>query len=201
MKPDGNVAFKVTWVYGDKNRPFASACSPEGREINIRLLKKTWCSQPENRCRKAFDAGNRRPPVEATDSSIPCYDAMVFRWWAFASGWFHHGAKRGQPIPMKFVRPGKLAFLTSRNYEMAEADRIVIGCYRISDVYDEDGSVWADSEPGPDRIRVTDLSRAPRYWDYHRQAGGPRWGTGLFRYLPDAEAELLVVAVQKAANR
>jgi len=201
MAHDGNVAFKVTWVYGEKGRPFASACTSEGREINSRLLKKTWCTQPQNNCYKVLKTNNRRPPVEIDESDIPCYDAVVFRWWAFASGVFHHGAKRGQPIPMRFVRPGKLAFLTSRNHEMSERNRLVIGCFRISEVCDEDGSVWAVSEPGPDRIRVTDLSRAPRYWDYHKQTGGPRWGTGLFRYLPDTEAQRLFLAVHKAAKR
>ncbi len=199
MKPDGNVAFKVTWVYGRKG-PFTSACTEDGRRINIQLAKKTWCSQPENSCHRALIAG-QPGPVGFDESSYPCNDVIAFRRWAFSAGYFHHGDRRGHPISLRFARLGKLGFLTSRNHEMSERDRIVLGCFRVSHVgANEHGEMWVESDPAS-RVRVLDPAQAPRYWDYHRQTSGPSWGTGLFRYLPDDEAERLLVAVQRAAAR
>lgn len=200
MRPDGNVAFKLTWVYGTQG-PFTSACTDDGRRTNIKLAHHVWCSQPENKCFKALEAVEPGQ-VKVDDDSYPCNDVMAFRWWAFSSGWFHHGDRRGRPIPMRFVNPGKLAFLTSRRHDMTEEQRVVLGCFRVSEVCEDDaGGLWAHSEPGPDRIWVRDQERAPRYWEFHRQASGPSWGTGLFRYVPDSEAERLYAALHKAAGK
>src|SRR5436190_6419814 len=109
MRPDGHVAFKVTWVYG-RTGPFTSPCTAEGREANIAIERKVWCSQRQNSCCKAFAAGNTRGPV----SGSPCYDVDVFREWGFGGGVYHHGKRRGQPIPLRFAELGKLAFLTSK---------------------------------------------------------------------------------------
>jgi hypothetical protein len=193
---DGNVAFKVTWVYGQEG-PFTTPCTAEGRDTNIRLEKKVWCSQPECPCNEAWRRGNRAGPVEP----VPCYDADIFRRWRFGGGVYHHGPRKDTPIHMWFVKPGKLAFFTSRNIEMAERDRIVIGCFEIDEIVDQEG--WghmALSKPAS-RIRVADLSKAPRFWDYHKQRGGPRWGTGLFRYLPDTEAKRLRTALERVGVR
>lgn len=198
MKHYGNVAFKVTWVYGSHG-PFSSACTAEGRQINVN--KKTWCSQPENRCCEVVRKGNVGGPVKFDDSNYPCNDVMAFRWWSFSSGWFHHGRRKGHPIPMLRAQPGRLAFLTSRPVEVPESDRMVIGCYRIAAVEeDEAGGLWAESDPKAERLRVTDLQKAPRFWDFYKQDGEPRWDTGLFRYLPDSMAEQMLKAVRRASK-
>jgi len=49
------------------------------------------------------------------------------------------------------------------------------------------------------KVRVRNFKRAPRFWDFHTQNGPPRWGTGLFRYLPNSEALKLFEAVKAAA--
>ncbi|HPW21243.1 MAG TPA: hypothetical protein PLE61_10580 [Vicinamibacterales bacterium] len=199
MKPDGNVAFKVTWVYGRRG-PFSTACTPEGRRLNIEVDKRTWCSQRQNRCNKLWRAGNRGRPYPVSESDYPCLDVMALRSWSFSAGYYHHGKRKDEPIPMRGVKVGKLAFLTTRRHDMSEADRIVIGCFRVSAVVDEDGHFRVEGQRTSERLRVRDFARAPRYWDYHRQTGGPRWGTGLFRYLPDAEAQRLFLAVRNAAG-
>jgi len=192
---DGNVAFKVTWVYGQQG-PFTTPCTAEGRETNIRL-KKVWCSQPECPCNEAWRKGNRAGPV----TPVPCYDANIFIEWQFGGGSFHHGPRKGQPIQIRFAKRGKLAFFTSRRVDMREQDRIVVGCFEIDDISAKQG--WghvATSKPGS-RIEVVDLSKAPRFWDFHKQAGGPRWGTGLFRYLQDGEAKKLCEALERLGVR
>jgi hypothetical protein len=146
-------------------------------------------------------AGNTGGPLTFGESDYPCNDVMVFRWWAFSSGSFHHGPRKGHPIPMRHASPGKLAFLTSRRMDMPEAERRVIGCFRISEIEETDGEFWALSDSASERIRVTEMSRAPRFWDFYRQSGGPRWNTGLFRYLPDNKTTKLYAAVVRAAKR
>lgn len=192
----GNVAFKLNWLYG-RYGPFTTACTAKGRDINIRLAKRTWCSQPECPCNEVWRRGNAGPPVK----ECPCYEVNAIEGGGFGGGLYHSGPKKGEPIPMRRAQAGKLAFLTSKTYDMREAERLVIGCYRIGSL--EKRAEWHDifarPEPGTE-LWVRDLSRAPRFWDYHRQLGGPRWNTGLFRYLPDEEAVALYAAVQKVAS-
>jgi len=114
---DGNVAFKVTWVYG-QNGPFTSPCTPAGRDINIRRQKKVWCSQPENPCNQLFQRGNKGLLAA---KEYPCIDAVIFTRWSFGGGVYHTGARQGNPIPLNHVRPGKLAFFTSRNIDQNPA--------------------------------------------------------------------------------
>lgn len=195
MKPDGNVAFKVTWVYG-KTGPFTSPCTAEGRETNIRTEQKVWCSQPENACYKAYAAGNTRGPV----GGEPCYDVSAFRRWRFSSGVYHSGRRRDQPIQLRFAESGKLAFLTSRRADAKESDRLVLGFFEIAHVRGRGAHVWVVGKPGV-QVPNPALHSAPRFWKFYRQSGGPRWGCGLFRYISDDQAARLKDAVMKAAGK
>lgn len=105
-------------------------------------------------------------------------------------------------IPFKHYQPGKWAFFTSRPIDSPEEDRRIIGCYKITGrEWDVDMEDWFLVGNNPKaRYRCLDLKNAPRYWDFHQQNGGPRWGTGLFRYLSDVEAINMVRAVQEVAK-
>ncbi len=194
---DGNVAFKVTWVYG-KDGPFTSPCTPEGRDINIRQQKKVWCSQPVCPCNRLFRRGNLGVVTPAEE---PCYDFQIFTSWTFGAGIYHTGERQGQPIPIKHVRPGKLAFFTSRNIDMPENERIIIGCFEIAGLeFDQENGFVVQAKEGSG-LKVPDLENAPRFWQFYSQKGGPRWNTGLFRYLPDKVAQDMYNAVEKAIGK
>jgi hypothetical protein len=195
MRPDGHVAFKVTWVYG-KTGPFTSPFAAEGRETNIRIERKVWCSQSENLCHKAYMAGNARGPVR----SSPRYDVDALREWGFGGGFYHHGPRRGQPISLRFAKIRKLAFLMSQPVEAKESDRVVLGFFEIADLTGPDGDVWVSGKTGV-RVPTSSLHNAPRFWKFYRQSGRPRWGCGLFRYMSDVQAMKLKDAVMKAAGR
>jgi hypothetical protein len=195
----GNVAFKVTWVYGETG-PFASPCTPTGRRINIQRRRVTWCRQPECPCRQLFDAGNTEP-YDRDKEYWPCYDSAIFDKWSFGGGRFHGETRKGQKIPFKNFRLGKLAFFTTRRHDMEEEDRVVIGCYRIAKAITDPDFDMLVAAAGDFKLRVRDFDQAPRFWEFHRQKGEPHWGTGLFRYLPDEEASALLEAVQKVAVR
>jgi hypothetical protein len=193
-----HLAFKVTWVYGTKG-PFTSPCNAEGRIVNIRREKKVWCTQKENPClRILVDDDNKGAPDE-----IPCYDAAIFKLWAFGGGVYHTGERVGEPICIRHVEPGSYAFFTSKPYGAPEDARVVIGCFEVAEPEREADPHWGfrvTSVPSS-RIRLRDLDNAPRFWQSHHQNGPPRWGTGLFRYLPNYEAFELLAAVREAAAR
>ncbi len=197
---DGNVAFKVTWVYGKKG-PFTTPCTSEGRDINIRLAKKPWCSSEGCPCNERWREERTRGVILPPVDQVVCYDAGIFKEECFGGGYFHHGPKTGQPIMIRHAKPGRMAFLTTKNHEMDEADRIVIACYQIREVEFEPENWGCRLLSWPKSfVRIKDFSKAPRYWKFREQAAGPIWGTGLFRYVTDAEAEALKAAVLEAAG-
>jgi hypothetical protein len=173
MKPDGNIAFKLNWVYG-KDGPFTSPCTAAGRAINIGEAYKVWCSQSQNNCYRAYAAGNKAGPV----SGSPCYETDAFRNWSFSGGVYHNGPRRGTPIPIRFALPGKVAFFTSRRPDMKEHDRIVLAVFEIAEVEEDDGQVWVSGKRGL-RVPTSLLHHAPKFWEFYRQAAAPRWGCGL----------------------
>jgi len=189
-----SVAFKVTWVYGEHG-PWTTPCTPEGRRIHIRDEGRVWCSQPECRCNDLVDTEERLPEDEE-----PCYDSRAPRDFRFSAGVYHDGPRAGQPIPMKQTGVGKLAFLTSRRHDMSEEDRVIIACFRIDGVgprEDYEGTfVWAEKgSPYARRVPPDRIGEAPRFWDYRKGGAEPVWGSGLFRYIPDDEAQAMWDAV------
>jgi len=188
----GNIAFKVTWVMG-VDGPFTGPCIPEVRAFNVK--NRRWCSQRQCECCRAV-LKNLSGPVR--DES-PCNDVAIFGNWEFSAGWYHKGTHKDQPIPLRHAEAGKLAFFTTRQPGQPEKNRIVIGCYRIASIAEYDKEFWVTSEEAG-RLRVNDLAKAPRFWHYYHLEDGPRWGSGLFRYLSDRTAERLYTSVERAAG-
>lgn len=189
-----NVAFKVTWVYGEDG-PWTSPCTPEGRVTNIRNDRKVWCNQAKCPCSDLLDTDARLPR-----DSRPCYDYRgPLEYW-FASGVYHQGPKQGQGIPMLQTGVGKFAFLTSRRYGTPEADRIIIASFVIDqfgDIPDLGEYAVASSQDSPYSLGVPfeRLDQAPRFWDYRDADASPDWRTGLFRYVSDDEARAMREAI------
>ena len=170
-----NVAFKVTWVYGEYG-PWSSPCSPEGRLINILREGKVWCSQPDCPCHELLDTDDRLPA-----GAIPCYDCRAPLDFRFTSGLHPRGPRKGEPIPMRRTGVGKFAFLTSRRHDMTEAERIVVACFRIDHVGDHPDlrgyAVWADEgSPHALRVPLDRLDEAPRFWGLPQDRQGPTLG-------------------------
>jgi hypothetical protein len=199
-RPDGNIAFKVTWVYG-KHGPFSSSCTPMGREINVVNDPRVWCSQPDCPCFKILHSKSNKGDYwkhysKTGPNKWPCYDAAVFTTWRFGAGIYHHGRNKNKPIPVRYWRVGKLAFLTSKESGQPESKRKIIGCFEIARVTQE--PYWGNViYAGALRLRVANFNKAPLYWAFHRQSGPPRWNTGLFRYIPDKEAQAMLAALRK----
>ena len=200
-EPSGlqNVAFKVTWVYGEHG-PWTTPCTPEGRLINILREGKVWCGHPKCPCRDLVDTEKRLPI-----GSDPCLDYRAVPDLRFAPGWVIDDQRVYDPMPMTRTGVGKFAFLTSRRHEMAEKDRVVIACFRIDHVGDlpELGpySVRADKgSPHALRVPLDRLDQAPRFWEFRRTGRKSNWGQGLFRYIPDEEAQAIWQAMEAVCD-
>src|SRR5207249_10006128 len=124
----------------------------------------------------------------------PCYDAPVFTTWSFGTGIYHHGRKKNKPMPIKYWKVGKVAFLTSKKSGEPESTRKIIGCFSVAGMTHDQH--WGNMlHAGSIRLRVTNVNPAPLYSSLHRQGGPPRWNTGLFRYIPDGEAQKMLAAL------
>ena len=189
-----HIAFKVNWVYGEHG-PWTTPCTPEGRLISILREGHVWCSQPENECHRLVDT-DEVLPVDAR----PCMDYVGYRELRFVGGTHHSGPHKGKGTAIHRTDVGKLAFLTSRRRDMAEEDRIIIACFRI----DEKGRfpsgedyVAADpSKPYALRVPLDRLDDAPRFWAHRAEDESRMWGSGLFRYVGNDEAERMWQAME-----
>jgi hypothetical protein len=197
--PDGNLAFKVTWIHGS-NGPFSSPCSAVGRKINIVDEPRVWCSQQSCPCAQIYfghkNVGDYWQYHNQNDfDDWPCYESMVFIRWQFGAGIFHNGSNVGNAIPIKHWRRGKFAFLTSREPGKSESERRIIGCFSMDRMtkHPDWGNVL---HAGSIKLKSANFSNAPLFWNHHHQPSGPRWNTGLFRYLPDHEAKSMLQALK-----
>jgi len=193
-----NVAFKLNWVYG-ADGPFTTACTPEGRLINIIGEGKVWCNQPECACHALADTDELLPA-----DALPCLDLRGYRTLRFSGGTYHSGSRRGTGIAIHDTAPGKLAFLTSRRHDMAEDERIIIACFRIDRVEtnEETGedTVAAGDPPLGLRVPPERFEDAPRFWDFRAADESRLWRSGLFRYVPDDEAATMWAAMEEVCD-
>ena len=202
MRHDGNIAFKLNWVQG-KNGPFRGPCTSEGRILNIQRLKKVWCSQDECDCKQLYlaelEQGKSLPPAA---NQCVCYEVGAFQLKRYWGGVLHTGPRQNEPMRMLHAREGKWAFLTTRTPQSREQDRIVLACFQIAAVkFDEEWGAHAVFAKKGTWVQVAKDGVPPSFWKHHNQPAGPLWGTGLFRYLPDAQAESLRQEVLVAAGK
>lgn len=196
---DGNVAFKVTWVQGERG-PWTTPCTAAWRRRHVHEYPQPWCSDPACLCCELVDTDERIDPDE-----WHCYDYPVFERWAFGPG----VSSRGDAKEMPQARVGKIAVLTSRLPWREEGDRRIIGCFRIGSLgwTSEFGTFEATAKEGSAHRRRVPPERAkdgPRFWDlYHPPTPlrTPVWSYGLVRYLSDADASSMWEAVEAEAGR
>ena len=119
---DGNVAFKCTYNDGGDSGfvGFGGTCT-NGNIIRNVKKRRTWCSHPDNRCRKFYERGFR-----GNKPGSPCYESQIFTRWGFGPGTYHSGDRDGEPIPMNLAREGKVALLTTRHPDGCESRMALI---------------------------------------------------------------------------
>jgi hypothetical protein len=183
------VAFKVTYNDGGANGGlvgFRGVCSPSNIVENIVNRRMTWCSQKKNPCFQYFlSRFGGRPPTESN-----CYESTLLarQPMRFSAGYYHHGPKVGEPIPMRGVASGDLAVLTTMPPGAAQEGRIVFGWFRVGGVGKDNSGCFVESDGSMDTVLPDDVARQARFWRYYQNSDGSRkWGTGLFRYLSEQQ--------------
>lgn len=182
-----SVAFKCTYNDGDEGASvgFNGTCSLDNIRRNL-LAGRVWCNSSE--CRQFYDSG-----MQGREPQRPCYESELFQKWRFCSGVYQSGPKAGESIPMVSPGKGKIAVLTTRFPGESEAQRKIIGAFRIGKVTDN-----CEVSAAPDgRVRLTlDEAMQLHFWAYYGTPGDqPFWGYGLFRYLEDGQVHRLLVDV------
>ena len=184
-----HVAFKCTYNDGGEGAlvGFSEVCTDVNIAKNINS-GHVWCSERNCVCRQRYDRRFKgaRPSVMADWE--PCYESHLFRGsaWQFGCGMYHHGRRRGQPIPVTGITPGAIALLTTRFPGDAEGDRKIIGLFEVEKVLRKPGESVKVVGSRKRGLRLPlEEARDLFYWDYVTTSAGARWNTGLFRYVSD----------------
>lgn len=165
-----NLAFKCTY----NDAAFRGICSPQTYEYNL-SKGRAWCEKAKCRSFK----GN------PTKEDHPCYESILFTEWRFGAGWDHRKVER--PRPIKEVKEGKIALLTTLEPNKEEKDRRIIGFLtidRLEEGEEKETVVYGD----PNKSLELDPQLIIRFWDYYKNLKAPErvfWGSGLFRYVQD----------------
>jgi hypothetical protein len=180
-----SIAFKCTYNDGGEGVfvGFADTCSKENIERNVRN-KRVWCSSPLCECSKFYSKSMKGAmPVE------PCYESRLFREWSFGAGGFHTGLKAGD-IHLTKSAPGKFAILTTRFPGDTEADRRIIGLFKIAQI--ENQNTVLATPAGRIRLPLEEATEL-FFWAYLSNSNNdPDWRTGLFRYLEDGQVHRIL---------
>jgi hypothetical protein len=193
-----HVAIKCTYNDGGVGKyvGFDGRCSIENMKRNIEG-GRVWCTQDSCPCSKYYRRGFRG---DITDE--PCYESGLFRYWSFGAGTYHHGKKAGQAINLHDTEAGRLAILTTRFPDEPEGRRRIVGLFKIGRI--EGGGETDMILKGQRDFRVrlpVEEARELYFWDFYRNAsGGPRWGTGLVRYMSDEQVAGVLQAVLMTAR-
>lgn len=187
-KHDGNVAFKCTYNDGGQQSyvGFDGTCSNGNILRNVVTNPRTWCSDAKNECQMFRTNGFKgRRPIK------PCYESELIQRWRYGAGFFHTGKRAGEPISMNHAKLGKVALFTTRHPELDnESDRLVFGISRIERIIeDKNGATWIHGDRSMCIRLAESTAFALPYWKYKSlpKRNKPEWGSGLFRYISDAE--------------
>ena len=187
--PNG-LAFKVTYNDGGASGGligYRGVCSEHIIVRNVEVDRRTWCSNPESKCRQYCDGGRKGPRPKVGDDV--CYESALlsrkpFKFW---TGTYLSGQRRGEPIPIgrERVSTGDIVLLTTRAPKHAERDRIIFGCYRVGKIGIDERGNFVESDGTMDLVLPDDIARQCRYWDYQcpNRDGSVSWRSGLVRYL------------------
>ena len=198
---EGNVAFKFNYCDGGQSQEqigFNGACSDRMIRYNIEDAKHVWCSQHDCDCMQYYHHSISRSELDnrCRGDMYICYESQLLRDWRAMAGYYHNGQRAGEPMRIKKAKLGGLCVLTSRTQEDTEAKRFVFGVFLADKFITEaDGDseyVVAVESLSEYRLKFSEnQARQLLFWKYHSNENdsvNPRWGSGLHRYISDAEA-------------
>ena len=197
-----HIAFKCTWHDGGTDG-FEGICSEDNMKFNVD--HRVWCSRRENRCHKyLYEHGDYPGDYQGS----PCYEGALFTSsnngpsWEMGFGVYHTGQRAGQTIePKGNLGLGSIGILTSRQRNVEESERIVVGIHYYRDrPYPKAGSYFIR---GDDTLsfRVYPALRV-RFWDHYSNpnTAKAKWGAGLYRWMSKDQVDSLLFELYSRAN-
>jgi hypothetical protein len=194
--PDGNIAFKVTYVDSGWN----GVCSDNICEYNRE--HRRWC-QEASKGRIDCRHSKWTNPDNLNADHYPCYDSVALKALQFSPGVDHGKTRAGTPRRCKQAKVGKLALFTSVEPGQPENERFIFAVAKI-------GAVFPVKKNGFEVFRckkqgslVFHESLRPRFWRYYANPNKPEkkaWGSGLFRYVTDKQVRSLLEDVIRPEN-
>ncbi len=198
---EGNMAFKFNYCDGGQSQEqigFYGVCSDRMIRYNIEDAKHVWCSQPDCDCMRYYNHSISRRELDngCYEDMYVCYESQLLRDWRAMAGYYQNGPRTGEPMVIKKAKPGGLCILTSRMPEAMEAERFIFGIFLADKLITEaDGNseyVVAVESLSEYKLKFSEKqAHQLLFWKYHANKNNPinpRWGTGLHRYISDAEA-------------
>lgn len=198
---DPTVHLAMKWHFNDAGH--RGICSWPTIEQN-RLNKQSWCSK--SGCWEYQKKGSKRPLLQLPgDGDWPCDEAKLFSEFGCSTGgaWLamqkHKTAGKDLTIPeerQKLLRNrGKLAFMTTREFDSIERDRYIFGLFEIAEIENfKDGDFWTTwIQAKVETSFHFDPGVRLKFWDVYRNSKpGEQWGQGLYRYLSGGQAKTLL---------
>lgn len=210
IRDKSNIALKCNYCDGgrtDATFGYKGVCSDEVLHQNAVVSKRPWCSAAACECKRYSNGEITREELEQknADGAFICHESKLLRDWIASAGRMQTEKRTdNKPVKMTNARVNRLCVLTTKKYKELEADRKIFAAFIISEVEvgDEkvEGNVHAHAKY---RIDLTpEEAEHVRFWDFHKNKSKPEtpfWGSGLLRYLTDAQSINMIKAMMEAA--
>ena len=209
IRDKSNIAIKCNYCDGGRSETtfgYHGVCSEELLRENVAVIRRPWCSSSACECKKHLNGEITRKELDKknSDGSFVCYESRLLRDWVASAGRHQSEKRKDKPIKMTNARVNRLCVLTTKRANELEQDRKIFAAFIISEVEvgDEkvEGNVHAHAEH---RIDLTlEEAEQVRFWSFHKNKSKPEvpfWGSGLVRYLTDAQSTNILKGMMEAA--
>lgn len=209
IRDNSNIAIKCNYCDGGKTGTvfgYKGVCSDEVLHQNVSVIKRPWCSASTCECKRYKNGEIERKELEQKNSegNFICYESRLLRDWVASAGRHQSEKKSGNPIKMTNARVNRLCVLTTKQASELEVERKIFAAFIISEVEVGDENVEGNVHAHPKyRIDLTpEEAQNVHFWDFHKNKSKPElpfWGSGLLRYLNDAQSINVIKAMMEAA--
>ena len=207
-KDNNNVAIKCNYCDGGRNEQsfgYKGVCSDDVLHQNVSIIKRPWCSAAECECKKYTLGEINRTELERMNRNekFICYESRLLKDWVASVGRVQREKRTDKPKKTISTRVNRMCILTTKQPTELEQERKVFAAFLISEVEngdEEEGNMHAH----PDyRVELTaEEAEHVHFWEFHKnktKLDMPFWGSGLIRYLTDAQSINILKAMMEAA--
>lgn len=127
----------------------------------------------------------------------------MFIDWKYGAGWDHNGVRGDAPRKILRTGKGEIAIITTRLPGDSEADRKIVGLYKIDNVSAKDGEEDIVTADASFKISFPEEeAKELFFWDFYKNTNTNKctWNQGLFRYMSDLQVAQILFAVRKTIN-